>query len=187
MGGARRRCRLGLYATQQCAAAGADDVDGQRVVRVAAAVVVAAVVVPGRLDHAKEAAGGIARLVGPRVKEELVGLAALRRAVAEFQVPQALDGDRCAIGVLQLAQVREGGRIINVDVAGPCHVADQDVVAVRAEVRRRLGDPPRVLQRALVGAVGGVVGREAHMLPPSVSNTSTAAATQVLKRSAKVT
>ena len=50
-----------------------------------------------RLDHAKEAVDGHARRVGPRVKEELVGLAAVRLAVAEFQVPQAGDGDRGAV------------------------------------------------------------------------------------------
>ena len=56
--------------------------------------------VPRRPDHAKEAVDGHAWRVGPRVKEELVRLAALRCAVAEFQVPQAGDGDRCAVRVV---------------------------------------------------------------------------------------
>jgi hypothetical protein len=63
---------------------------------------------------------------------------------------------RWAIGtagwLVQLSQVGARVWVESVDVAGPCHVADQDVVAVRAEVRRRLGDPPRVLQRALIAA-----------------------------------
>jgi hypothetical protein len=56
-----------------------------------------AALVAGRLDHAKEAVDGYIRRVRPRGKEELVGLAALRCAVAEFQVPQAGDGDRGAV------------------------------------------------------------------------------------------
>ena len=70
-----------------------------------------------------------------------------------------------AIGVpsgwSQLSEVGARGRVKNVDVAGPRHVADQQVVAVRAEVRRSLDDPPGVFQRARAGAVGGeMVGRQ---------------------------
>ena len=46
-----------------------------------------AALVPGRPDHAKEAVDGHVRRVGPGVKEELVGLAAVRLAVAEFTGP----------------------------------------------------------------------------------------------------
>ncbi len=84
-----------------------------------ALVVAVVALVPGRMDHAEEAAGGIARLVGPRVKEVLVGLAALRRAVAEFQVPQALDGDRGAVRLAEHAEVGARGRVKNVDIAVP--------------------------------------------------------------------
>jgi hypothetical protein len=38
---------------------------------------------------------------------------------------------------------------------GTRHVADQKVIAVRAEVRRGLGNPPGVLQRPCAGAVSG--------------------------------
>ena len=68
---------------------------GRRVVHGIAAAFAA--LVAGRLDHAKEAVDGYIRRVRPRGKEELVGLAALRCAVAEFQVPQAGDGDRGAV------------------------------------------------------------------------------------------
>src|SRR5690348_13691944 len=53
--------------------------------------------VPGCMDHAKETAGGIARMIRPRVKVEPVGLATVRHAVAEFQVHRPFDGDRRAV------------------------------------------------------------------------------------------
>jgi hypothetical protein len=103
---ARRGCRLGFYTSQNGAVSLTEDADGQRVGQDNAVKLhglprrrrrvhgsVAAALVPSRMDDAKEAVDGHAWGVGSRVDEELVGLAAARRAVAKIQIPQAGDGD----------------------------------------------------------------------------------------------
>jgi hypothetical protein len=50
-----------------------------------------------------------------RGEEQLIGLSGV--PVAEPQAPQAFDGDRLAVGLAQLAQVRAGDRVVGVNVA----------------------------------------------------------------------
>src|SRR5262249_30836590 len=72
-----------------------------------------------------------------------------RRAVAERDRPEAVDRDRRSARRPDLALVRPlpgGLRLVRADAAVP-EVADEEVAAVRAEVRRRHREAPRRVQR----------------------------------------
>src|SRR5215471_1879420 len=76
-------------------------------------------------------------VVGASGEEQLVGLR--RVPVAEPQPPQAVDDDRLAIGLPQLAGASAGGRVVDVDVP-VAEVTDEQITAKLAEVRRREGE-----------------------------------------------
>src|SRR5262249_26459458 len=95
--------------------------------------------------------------VGPGIEEELVGPAVEVAAAAKGQIPQAGDGNRRPVRVPQRTEEGAGDRVEGVDVAGAFHVADQDVVAEPAEMRRGLDDAPGVLERTGPARVGGEV------------------------------
>src|SRR5207253_2246657 len=67
-------------------------------------------------------------------------------AVAEGQSPQAVDLDRVAAGICQLSLEYAGCRIERADPT-IAEVSNEDVVAERCEVRRRLSHPPRGVKR----------------------------------------
>src|SRR5262252_8879004 len=78
-------------------------------------------------------------------EEQFVGLR--RVPVAEPQSPQAVDDDRLAIGLPQLAGPSAGVRVVDVDVT-VAEVSNEQITAELAEVRRREGEPPRRVELA---------------------------------------
>src|SRR4051794_41954474 len=78
-------------------------------------------------------------------------------AVAESQAPQAVDGDRVAVGPAQLAQPLAGPEVVRVDAAVP-EVSDQQRTAEAAEVGRCPHQAPGRVQRTVAGEAGGPAG-----------------------------
>src|SRR6516162_11952773 len=69
--------------------------------------------------------------------------AGLRRVpVAEPQTPQAVDDDRLAIGLPQLAAAGAVVRVVDVDLT-VAEVSNEQITAELAEARRREGEHPR--------------------------------------------
>src|SRR6478672_13941844 len=80
-------------------------------------------------------------------------VAATGHAVAEAQAPEAVDGDRTAVGPAQVAQPPAGLEVVRVDAA-VTEVADQQRTAEAAEVRRCPHQTPGRVQRAVAGEAG---------------------------------
>src|SRR6516162_3031513 len=102
-------------------------------------------------DPAEEAVARRIGGIGARVEVKLLAQAIVGATAAEGQVPQASDRDRCPVRLLQGTEERSCGRVKDVDVPVSLHVADQDIVAERAELGRSLDDPPGILEWAGAG------------------------------------
>src|SRR5215469_15760947 len=95
-----------------------------------------------RDDLAEQAVRLVVRAGG---EEQLAGLR--RVPVAEPQTPQAVDDDRLAIGLPQLAAASAVVRVVDVDLT-VAEVSNEQITAELAEVRRREGEPPRRVELA---------------------------------------
>src|SRR5207249_812443 len=84
----------------------------------------------------------VALVVDPGGEEERVARAVVGDSPAERDRPKAVDGDRTVVGAAQLAEELAGRGVHGVDAA-VAEVADQEVAAEAAEVRRRAGDTAR--------------------------------------------
>src|SRR5262252_7519845 len=78
-------------------------------------------------------------------EKQFVGLR--RVPVAEPQTPQAVDDDRLATGLPQLAEASAAVRVVDVDLT-VAEVSNEQITAELAEVRGRKGEPPRRVELA---------------------------------------